>query len=343
MLPSAASTNCSSAAWRELCGARVDLAGERLLRGGAQRLAFGTRGRGVGGELEAGEPADRVALDDHFAGFGDFGFEHRVLAQPPHQHAGAAVDEALGETLVQRVGQPVLDAARDALPVLGIGEPVRAVCRKGPGPDVGDPVRERIDIAVGAVRLRNLRGEPVGRNCTLPHQEIHRGWRQLGMGGRRDLAIVRNLADLPQPLDRGRAMWPNARTSSSRETCSSTWISSAIGARVRPCSVGVCASDAASAPSEEKSSALLRHCSTFTESKVWLSSACASSGSNGGQRPVVPNVPSRMARPARPGDLAELGGIELAELIAVELAVGGERHVIDVEIEPMPIASVATR
>ena len=53
----------------ELCGARVDLAGERLLRGGAQRLAFRTRGRGIGCELEAREPPDRVALDDHFAGF----------------------------------------------------------------------------------------------------------------------------------------------------------------------------------------------------------------------------------------------------------------------------------
>ena len=48
-------------------GARLDLAGERLLRGGAQRLAFGTGGRGVGGELEAGEPPDRVAFDDDFA------------------------------------------------------------------------------------------------------------------------------------------------------------------------------------------------------------------------------------------------------------------------------------
>ena len=102
-----------------------------------------------------------MALDDDFAGFRDFRFEHRVLSQPPHQHAGAAVDEALGQTLVQRVGQPVLYAAGDALPMLGIGEPVRTVCREGPGPDMGDAVRERIDVAVGAVGLRHLRGEPV--------------------------------------------------------------------------------------------------------------------------------------------------------------------------------------
>jgi hypothetical protein len=34
------------------------------------------------------------------------------------------------------------------------------------------------------------------------------------------------------------------------------------------------------------------------------------------------------------GDLAELGGVEIAELVAVELAVLGEGDVIDVEVEP---------
>ena len=188
---------------REAIGARLDLARERLLRGGTQRLALGPGGRRLGGELEAREPPDRVTLDNDIAGFCDFSFEHRVLAQPPHQYAGAAVDKPLGQTLVQRVGQFVLDAARDALPVLGIGEPVRTVCRKGPGPDVGDPVRERIDIAVGAVRLRYLPSKPFGRDCTPPHEETIEGGGQLRMGGGRNLAIVRNLANLPQPLDRG--------------------------------------------------------------------------------------------------------------------------------------------
>ncbi len=38
--------------------------------------------------------------------------------------------------------------------------------------------------------------------------------------------------------------------------------------------------------------------------------------------------------PGAAGDLGEFGGVELAELIAVELAVGGKGNVIDVEIEP---------
>ena len=78
----------------------------------------------------------------------------------------------------------------------------------------------------------------------------------------------------------------------------------------------------------------MRHCTSFTGSKVCDSSACTSSVSNGGQRPLVPKVPSRVARPARPAIWASSDGIELAELIAVELAVGGKGDVIDVEIEP---------
>ena len=155
---------------RQPRGARVDLAGERLLRGVLQRLGFGSARRGVGREHEAVEPADGVAFDHDLAGFADLRLELRVLAQPPHQHAGAAVDEALGQPLVQRVGQLVLDAAGDALPMLRIGQPVRPVGDKGPGADMGDAVRERIDIAVGAVGLRHLRGEPVGRDRAVAHE-----------------------------------------------------------------------------------------------------------------------------------------------------------------------------
>jgi hypothetical protein len=43
-------------------------------------------------------------------------------------------------------------------------------------------------------------------------------------------------------------------------------MSSAIGARVRPASVGVIANEACSAPSELKSRSLLRHCNVRTGS-----------------------------------------------------------------------------
>ena len=68
---------------------------------------------------------------------------------------------------------------------------------------MGDAVRERIDVAVGPIGLRDLAGEPVGRDRALAHEKAVERHHELGMGRRRDLAIIRNLADLPQPLDVG--------------------------------------------------------------------------------------------------------------------------------------------
>ena len=121
--------------------------------------------------------------------------------------------------------------------------------------------------------------------------------------------------------------------SSSRAACSSTRMSSAIGARVRPLSFGVSASDACSAPTEKKSSvgvAPLQHLDRLERvaferlHQLGLERRAAAGGAEGA-------VAGGAAGAA--GDLGELGRIELAELVAVELAVGGERDVIDVEIE----------
>ena len=144
-----------------------------------------------------------MALDHDFACLSDFSFQHCVFSKPPHQHAGAAVDEALGQPFVQRIGQLVLNRARDALPMLRIGKPIRTVGNESPGPDMRDPVGERIDVAVGPVGLRDLTGEPIGRDVTLSHQESIEGYGKFRMGRRRDLAIVGNLADIPQTLDGG--------------------------------------------------------------------------------------------------------------------------------------------
>ena len=125
IVPSEASTNCSSGAADKPRGARGDLAGQRLLRGVLQRLGLGAARRSIRQKDKAVEAADGVALDHDFAGLAHFRLKLGVFAQPPHQHAGAAIDEALGQPLVQRIGQLVFRRARDALPMLGIGQPIR--------------------------------------------------------------------------------------------------------------------------------------------------------------------------------------------------------------------------
>ncbi len=56
----------------QFLGARVDLAGQRFLRGRLQRLGVGAGFRRIGRKGESVEPADHMAFHDHFAGLADF-------------------------------------------------------------------------------------------------------------------------------------------------------------------------------------------------------------------------------------------------------------------------------
>ena len=85
---------------RQFGGTRIDLAGQRAARRGLKRFGFRSCSRRIGDKGEAIEAADLMPLNHNFAGLFDFSFQCRVLAQPPHQHAGAAVDETLGKTLM---------------------------------------------------------------------------------------------------------------------------------------------------------------------------------------------------------------------------------------------------
>jgi hypothetical protein len=95
MVPSEVSTNCSSGATRELLGARIDLAGQRLQRRRLQRLGVGAGLRGVGREAEAVEPADMLALDEDIAGLVISVFSIAVLPQAAHQYTGTPINETL--------------------------------------------------------------------------------------------------------------------------------------------------------------------------------------------------------------------------------------------------------
>ena len=74
-----------------------------------------------------------------------------VLVQRAQKRARAPVDEALHQRLMQRVGKPVLELARAALPCGRIGEPVGAVGDIGQRTDAREPHRQGVDVSVGAV------------------------------------------------------------------------------------------------------------------------------------------------------------------------------------------------
>ena len=143
------------------------------------------------------------------------------------------------------------------------------------------------------------------------HQEAEQRGHELGMRGRRDLAVIRDLAGVPQPLHGGRAMRHVAHLAVARGVIEHAHDLRRSAPASAPHARAPAPATPASAPSEEKSSFELRHCSIFTLSKVWFCSALTSSGSNGAQRPVVPKVPLRVARPARPAICANSAGFSL--------------------------------
>ena len=95
MVPSDVSTNCVVGRRAEFFGARVDLAGQRLLRGRLQRLGVGAGLRRIWRKGESVEAADHMALNGHFAGLADFRIQNTVLPQAAHQYTGPAVNETL--------------------------------------------------------------------------------------------------------------------------------------------------------------------------------------------------------------------------------------------------------
>ena len=161
---------------RELGGARVDLAGQRLLRRGLQAPwppsppaeASGANvkpsSRPMAWPSTTTSPVLLISVSNIV-----FSRSRRIntLVRRSTKRSvsrSCSASESLSST-----------RARDALPMLRIGQPVRTVGHEGPGPDMRDPVRERIDVAVGPVGLRHLAGEPVDRGFYPPASGNHRG------------------------------------------------------------------------------------------------------------------------------------------------------------------------
>ncbi len=144
-----------------------------------------------------------VPFDHDLTRRGDFGFHHGVLSQAAHQDAGAPVDKSLGQARMQGVGQTVLYLTRDALPMLWIVKPIISIGDEGAGADNADPRGQRVDVAIDPVGRCDLPGNPVVRNASGAHDIGENTETQVGVGRRRRLAIIGNLADVPKPFDVG--------------------------------------------------------------------------------------------------------------------------------------------
>ena len=190
----------------------VALAGERpepprnlrrddALDRAAQRAILERRCAAFRLEMESGQPANQMALDHHRPSRVDAAEDRPgALAQAAEKRAGAPVDEPLHQGLVQRIGEPVLEASRPALPALGVGEPVGAIGDVSERPHPGEPGREGVDVAVDPVEAGELavhpvfRQPPVALGQVLEHRADEAGVLVLGR-----LAELRGLTHFPQP------------------------------------------------------------------------------------------------------------------------------------------------
>ncbi|MGZ9053287.1 MAG: hypothetical protein ACXW3N_14090, partial [Rhodoplanes sp.] len=151
--------------------------------------------------MEALQHADEVALDQHLAGVVDRRRQLAATLHPPQQRGGAAVDEARDEALMESVGKLVLDRSRPLPPTRRVVQPGGAMRDVGPGADVGDPLHQRFNVAVGTVDAINLPRHPVGRQPAPPatvgaNQKAEHLGQQPGVSLARHLAEIGNAANV---------------------------------------------------------------------------------------------------------------------------------------------------
>ena len=117
----------------------------------------------VGDEFQAAHLADEMSLDRDFALCRDDRRQIVRTLQMLHQKSGAAVHEALGNPIMECIGQFILDADRSLLPMNRVVQPTLAMGDIGPGADMGNALYQRIDLAVEPVECADLFANPFGR------------------------------------------------------------------------------------------------------------------------------------------------------------------------------------
>src|SRR5450631_3679090 len=86
-----------------------------------------------------------------------------IISKALHEKGRAAVNEALSQFRMKRVGQFVLDRPSDRLPVGTVLCPVRPVRRICPGSYLRQPSTQGRDIAFSLIEAGDLPSEPVIR------------------------------------------------------------------------------------------------------------------------------------------------------------------------------------
>ena len=146
-----------------------------------------------------------MAFDHDFAGLADLGFQHRVFSRSRRI-----------STLVRRSTKRSVSRSCNASDSLSSTARVTP-CQCAGSASQSGRLAAKVQVRIWAMRFDSVSMSPSVRSACSTWRAnqsigmlrrasgtVHRR-DQLGMGRGRDLAIVRDLADLPQPLDRSRA------------------------------------------------------------------------------------------------------------------------------------------
>ena len=193
--------------------APFELVAQPALGGREQQALVGEPRRRIDPEVEAGQMPDRFGADADLAVGGN---RHRQRVRPAradvaHQHCGAAVDEALGQAVVECVRQARFDLARALGPFGRLGQPVRAVRDIGPAANAGETVGQRLDIAAHIVEPGNLGREPFVGHVAALADIAEQPADHARVMHRPDLAEIGKAARRPQPPRLGAALGGDRR------------------------------------------------------------------------------------------------------------------------------------
>ena len=78
-----------------------------------------------------------------------------------------------------------------------VKQPAVALGHIGPGADIGEPLGQSINVAIGAVNPADLQGKPIGRDMPKLVQIVVDLRQQSGMFTRRNAAEIGNPANIP--------------------------------------------------------------------------------------------------------------------------------------------------
>ena len=104
--------------------------------------------------------AYKFTLYSHFTCVVYFGHHGFLLSQSAQKHGCAPIYKSLGQTLVQRVRQPVFYRTRLLPPMTFVICPTFALCNIGPSPNKSEPFGQCIDVTICPIDDFNLTFHP---------------------------------------------------------------------------------------------------------------------------------------------------------------------------------------